>query len=148
MAGNFSLDFPEGNLSGSFDVTFGASSGYVTVAGAWLSGTTTNPYSQVSVWTRTPFRLEYLDQDLNVRLDCKINGELRAGEFIVPEDVHISLEWFSDSGIYIHGWPVWDPPGTMTISTINESDIIGSFAFNFEEGGSVSGSFDLSFLPQ
>ena len=147
MAGDFSLDFPEGNLSGSFDVTFGVSTGYVSMAG-WLSGTTANSLSQMSVWTRTPFRLEYQDQDLNVRLWCDIKGELRAGEFIVPEDVHISLEWFSDSGTYINGWPAWDSPGTMTISTINESDIIGSFAFNFEDGGAVSGSFDLSFLLQ
>ena len=113
----------------------------------WLSGTTTNPYSQVSVWTQTPFTLEYMDQDLNVRLGAKSTEQLRAGDFIVPTDVHISLAWMSDLGAHINGWPSWDLPGTMTISSLSDTGLIGSFQFNFDQGGSLAGSFDLSFVP-
>ncbi len=145
MAGSFDLNFPEGRLTGSFDVSFGASTGDVSLSG-WLSGTTANSYSQVSVWTRTPFMLGYLDQDLEVRMNGKINGQLRTGQFIVPNDVHMELEMSSALLGRLHDWPSRDLPGTMTISSLSESGIAGSFAFNFQEGGSVSGSFDLSFL--
>jgi hypothetical protein len=146
MTGIFSLDFEEGTLTGSFDVTFGANSGHVTVDG-WLSGTTPNPYAQVSVRTHTLFEIDYLDQDLNARLWCDINGELRTGTFNVPNDVSIDLSWSSDSGIYINGYPSWDLPGTMTISSLSDTGFIGDFAFNFDQGGSLSGNFNLSFLP-
>jgi hypothetical protein len=145
MAGSFSLDFPEGTLTGSFDVTYGANSGYITVTG-WLSGTTANPHALMSVRTHTLFEIDYLDQDLNARLWCDINGELRTGTFNVPNDVSIDFSWSSDSGSHIEGWSSWDMPGTMSISGLSESNISGNFAFNFEQGGSLSGSLDLSFL--
>jgi hypothetical protein len=146
MAGNFILDFPEGTLAGSFDVTFGTNSGQVTVDG-WLSGTMTNPYAQMSARTHTLFEIDYLDQDLNARFWCDINGELRTGTFVVPNDVSIDLSWSSDSGIHIEGYSSWDLPGTMSISSLSESNIAGSLGFNFQQGGSLSGNFNLSFLP-
>ena len=119
MAGNFSLNFDEGTLTGSFDVTFSANSGYITVTG-WLSGTTPNPHALMSVRTHTDFEIGYLDQDLNARLWCDINGELRTGTFVVPNNVSIDLSWSSDSGIHIHGYPSWDLPGTMSISSLSD----------------------------
>jgi hypothetical protein len=101
----------------------------------------------MSVRTHTDFEIGYLDQDLNARLWCDIDGELRTGTFNVPNDVHINLSWSSDSGMSIHGYPSWDLPGTMNISSLSDTGFIGDFVFNFDQGGSLSGSFGLSFLP-
>jgi hypothetical protein len=93
------------------------------------------------------FQVRYYDTELSAYLWFNVVGEeLEAGRtYQFPGEAWGSLHWSyhtedSERDIELDG------PGTLHIDSFSAEGIAGSYSVSFPAGGSISGSFDLSFV--
>ena len=94
------------------------------------------------------FILHYWDTELGASLWFNVVGEeLEAGRtYSIPGEAWGSLHWSYNTEEFEREDIVLDGPGTLYLSSCSAEGIAGSYTACLQGGGSISGSFDVSFV--
>ena len=94
------------------------------------------------------FILSYWDTELGAYLWFNVvSEELEAGRtYSIPGEAWGSLHWSPNTEEFEREDIVLDGPGTLHISSCSAEGIAGTYAASLQGGGSISGSFDVSFV--
>jgi hypothetical protein len=146
IKGDFNVSFPDGsNLNGSFDLVFDASgTASVQGSGMWSAAQAPTPtFSNMFVTSFTGFAIGFFDNQLDLQLFIMVAGDLGIGDYTMPNaawmDVQLSLKGGPETTANA------DLPGTLHITSFSATGIAGSFNTGFSAGGTIAGSFDVSF---
>jgi len=147
--GSFNLSFSDGsNLTGSFNhLIFGSGSGQTSVQGTWqgnpVSGSTSNAYSWLNTFTSKGFVLSYADNTQQISLFCMVSGDWTARTYQMPMEAWVDLGLNIETNPPVQGYTA---SGTLNIATYSADHKEGSMTVNFSEGGTMTGSFNVSLV--
>jgi hypothetical protein len=98
-----------------------------------------------SCWggTHSFFGVRFLDNQLSLVLKVTVAGDLGIGDYTMPTSSQLYFEWTPRSGNELR--LNTDLPGTLHITSLSATGIAGSFNTGFSAGGTIAGSFDVSF---
>lgn len=144
-AGSFNVSFPDGSsLIGGFDLVFYAGgTASVQGSGMWSA-------AQASVPTfcfannYSGFVVSFLDNQLSMELKFHNHGDLGLGDYAMPTDAWLDVQWRPRGG-GPDEIPPADLPGTLHITSFSSTGIAGSFSSGWSAGGTIAGNFDVSF---
>jgi hypothetical protein len=94
--------------------------------------------------TTSHLTVSFLDNQLYMELRLQKAGDLGLGNYTMPTDASLDITWRPKGG-GPDDLPITDLPGTLHITSYSATGIAGSFNTGWSGGGTLAGSFDVSF---